>query len=157
MAKVSDKKRYIALDVECVATGRRHDDRDVCLVAIVDENEKVILERKVKPEKPVVSYLTPLTGVQRGDLDDGKKLSVVLSEVKALLGPDVVLVGQGTRSDIKWLQLEQGKDYNSVVDLGEMFKAYNSRYGSYSYSSLSHEANTLLRAGIIVMHACWQH
>ena len=140
-------KRYIALDVECVATGRRHDDRDVCLVAIVDANEEVILKRKVKPDKPIVSYLTPLTGVKRGDLDDGERLSVVLRDVKALLGPDVVLVGQGMKSDIKWLQLEQGKDYDSVVDLGQMFKTYNSRYGNYSYYSLSHEANTLIRAG----------
>ena len=140
-------KRYIALDVECVATGRRHDDRDVCLVAVVDDNEKVILKRKVKPEKPIVSYLTPLTGVRMGDLDDGERLSDVLKEVKALLGPEVVLVGQGVKSDIKWLQLEQGKDFHSVVDLGEMFKAYNSRYGNYSYFSLSHEANTLIRAG----------
>ena len=140
-------KRYIALDVECVATGRRHDDRDVCLVAVVDANEEVILKRKVKPDKPIVSYLTPLTGVKRGDLDDGERLSVVLRDVKALLGPDVVLVGQGTKSDIKWLQLEQGKDYDSVVDLGQMFKTYNSRYGNYSYFSLSHEANTLIQAG----------
>ena len=47
----SGSKRYISLDVECVATGKRHDDRDVCLVAVVDANEKVILKRKVKPEK----------------------------------------------------------------------------------------------------------
>lgn len=143
----SPSKRYIALDVECVATGRRHDDRDVSLVAVVDINEKVILKRTVKPEKPVVSYLTPLTGLRQGDLDDGERLSVVLREVKALLGPDVVLVGQGVDSDIKWLQLEKGTDYDSVVDLAQMFKAYNSRYRNYSYYSLSHEANTLIRPG----------
>ena len=123
----SGSKRYIALDVECVATGKRHDDRDVCLVAVVDANEDVILKRKVKPEKNIVSYFTPLTGLRQGDLDDGERLSVVLREVKALLGPDVVLVGQGVKSDIKWLQLEEGKDYNSVVDLAQMFKVYNSR------------------------------
>ena len=111
----------------------------------MDANEKVILKRKVKPEKPIVSYLTPLTGLRQGDLDDGNRLSVVLREVKALLGPDVVLVGQGVKSDIKWLHLEEGKDYNSVVDLAQMFKVYNSRYGNYSYYSLSHEANTLIR------------
>ena len=144
----SGSKRYIALDVECVATGRRHDDRDVCLVAIVDANEQVILKRKVKPEKRVVSYLTPLTGVRQGDLDNGERLSVVLRDVKALLGPDVVLVGQGVQSDIKWLKLEQGKDFGDVVELSQMFKAYNSRYGSYNYFSLSHEANTLLGPGI---------
>ena len=147
----SGSKRYLALDVECVATGTRHDDLDVCLVAVVDVNEEVIFKRKVKPEKCIVNYLTPLTGLQLGDLDDGEKLSVVLRDVKALLGPDVVLVGQGLKSDIKWLQLEQGKDYDSVVDLAQIFKIYNSHYGNYLYFSLSHEANTLIRAGKATM------
>ena len=102
-------KRYIALDVECVATGRRHDDRDVALVAVVDANEQVILKRKVKPEKPVMSYLTPLTGLRKGDLDDGKRLSDVLREVKDLLGRDVVLVGQGVKSDIQMAPTGVGK------------------------------------------------
>ena len=144
----SSSKRYIALDVECVATGRRHDDRDVCLVAVVDTNEKVIYSKRVKPDKPVVSYLTPLTGVRAGDLDKGEKLHNVIKEVKALLGEDVVLVGQGVKSDIKWLQLEQGKDYSDTVDLGDMFKTYNPRYGNQMFFSLSHEANTLLHSGI---------
>ena len=138
----SDSKRYLAIDVECVATGTRHDELDVCLVAVVDVNEEVIFNRKVKPEKRIVNYLTPLTGLQPGDLDDGERLSVVLRDVKALLGPDVVVVGQGLKSDIKWLQLEQGKDYHSVVDLAQMFKI-----GDHLYFSLRHEANTLIRAG----------
>ena len=144
----SSSKRYIALDVECIATGMRHDDRGLCLVAVVDANEDVILKKKVKPTKAVFNYLTPLTGVRQGDLDDGERLGDVLKEVKALLGPDVVLVGQGVKNDIKWLQLEQGKDYDSVVDLAQLFKVYNSKYGNYSYYSLSHEANTLIRPGI---------
>lgn len=86
-------------------------------MAVVDANEKVIIKRKVKPEKCTVSYLTPLTGVRQGDFDDGKRLSVVLREVKALLGLDVVLVSQGVKSDIKWLQLEEGKDCGPVQGL----------------------------------------
>ena len=140
-------EKYFSVDVECVATGRRHDDRDVCFVAVVDQHEKVILKKKVKPEKPVVSYLTPLTGVREGHLDDADSLSSVIAEVKQLLGPDVTLVGQGIKSDIKWLQLKQGKDYGDSVDLGEMFKVYNTRYGNWNYFPLSHEANTLLYSG----------
>ena len=140
-------ERYLNVDVECVATGRRHDDRDVCFVAVVDQHEKVILKKKVKPEKPVVSYLTPLTGVREGDLDDADSFSSVIAEVKKLLGPDVTLVGQGIKSDIKWLQLKKGEDYGDSVDLGQMFKAYNARYSNWSYFPLSHEANTLLHSG----------
>ena len=138
----------MSVDVECVATGVRHDASDVCFVAVVDGNERVLLSKKVKPEKPVVSYLTPITGIRREDLEHAEKLSDVIAEVKALLGRDVVLVGQGIQSDIDWLYLRQGVDYAEKVDLGEMFKTYNSRYSNYSYFSLSHEANTLIRSGI---------
>ena len=150
MASSSGKpERYICLDVECVATGIRHDGdaRDVCFVAVVDSREKVLLKKKVKPEKRVVSYLTPITGFREGDLDDGEKLSDVIAEVKRLLGPDVVLVGQSVKSDIKWLHLQEGIDYARKVELCDMFRAYNRRYGKYFTFSLSHEANTLLHAG----------
>ena len=140
-------EKYFSVDVECVATGKRHDDREVCFIAVVDQHERVVLKKKVKPEKPVVSYLTPLTGVREGDLDDADSLSSVIAEVKQLLGPDVTLVGQGIKNDIKWLQLKEGEDYGDSVDLGEMFKTYNARYGNHSFFSLCHEANTLLHSG----------
>ena len=142
---------YLSIDVECVATGIRHDAREVCSVAVVNAKEKVLLLKQVKPMSPVKSYLTPLTGVRQGDLDDAENLSDVLCEVKALLGRDVVLVGQGIQSEIKWLELEQGKDYSHAIDLGEMFKAYNSRYRNYSFFGLSHEANILISPGTYVV------
>ena len=142
-------KRYISLDVECVATGKRHDhdDRDVCFVAVVDDDEKVLLKKKVKPEKRIVSYLTPLTGFHAGDLEDAEKLSDVIADVKRILGPDVVLIGQNVQSDIKWLHLQEGTDFGGKVELSVMFRAYNRRNGKDFTFSLQHEANTLLHAG----------
>ena len=67
-------EKYVCIDVECVATGRRHDARSVALVAIVDQDERVLLKKKVKPIEKIVSYLTPLTGLREGDLDDGEQL-----------------------------------------------------------------------------------
>ena len=140
-------EKYFSVDVECVATGRRHDERSVASVAVVDKDEKVLLKAKVKQDNPVFSYLTPLTGLHRGDLDDGEQLDDVIRQVKALFGPDVVLVGQGIPSDIKWLKLEEKRDFESSVDLGKLFKTYNPRYDNYSHFSLSHEANTLIQSG----------
>ena len=151
MAARSLPEKFVSVDVECVATGKRHDERTPCLVAVVEKNERVLLEKKVKPVEPVVSYLTPLTGLCAGDLDDGDSLENVIAEVKALLGPDVVLVGQGVKSDVEWLQLREGVDYQRTVELAELFKTYNPRYRNYSYFSLSHEANTLLRQGAFGM------
>ena len=141
----------MSVDVECVATGQRHDARAVCSIVLVDQHETILLRKTVKPDKPVKSYLTPLTGVRQGDLDNGASLESAIAEVKRLLGPDVVLVGQGIKSDIGWLQLVEGTDYCRSVDLGDMFKTYNPRYGKDFYFSLMHEANTLLRRGI---HLC---
>ena len=101
---------YVSIDVECVATGRCHDARSVALVAIVDQDERVLLMKKVKPSETIVSFLTPLTGLREGDLEDGEQLSSVLEEVKRLLGPDVVLVGQGVKNDVNWLNLREGED-----------------------------------------------
>ena len=134
----------LSVDVECVATGRGHNDRSVCRVAVVDENEHVLLNELVKPDKPVVSYLTPITGLQAGDLDNGKSLDAVLAQVHGLLSPDVTLVGQAVANDIAWLQLVQGVHYKDVVDLAQIFATYNPRYKDTSYFSLQHEADTLL-------------
>ena len=141
-------ERLFSIDVECVASGRRHDERAVALIVVVDETEKVMLKRTVK-QTHVYSYLTGLTGVKPGDLDDGVPLEDAIRDVKAIIGPDVVLVGQGVKSDIKWLDLKEGVDYKSSIDLAIMFKTYNARYNNYSMFSLAHEANTLLSPGLI--------
>jgi DNA polymerase III epsilon subunit-like protein len=41
----------------------RVSDRDVARIAVVDEDEKVVFDQYVKPTKPIVSYLTQLTGI----------------------------------------------------------------------------------------------
>lgn len=38
-------------------------DRDVARIAVVDEEENVVFDQYVKPEKKIVSYLTQLTGI----------------------------------------------------------------------------------------------
>ena len=140
-------REYYSVDVESVATGRRHDDRTVAFVALVDKNERLLYKTKVRVDKPIVSYLTPLTGLRKGDLDDGKSLDTVIKDIKGFLGPDAVLVGQEIQSDIKWLQLQEGVDFKSSVNLTELFKVYNPRFNDYSKFSLQHEANVLLGPG----------
>ena len=147
MAARSLPEKFVSVDVECVATGKRHDERTPCLVAVVDKDECVLLEKKVKPVEPVVSYLTPLTGLRAGDLEEGESLESVIAEVKALLGPDVVLVGQRAEYVVEWLQLREGVDYKRMEELAELFKTYNPRYRDHNYYSLKHEANTLLHTG----------
>ena len=147
---MASDKRYMSVVVKSVATGKRHDARSVCSVVVIDGQEKILLTKLVKPDKPVVNYLTPLTGVKEGDLDNGEALSDVLAQMKSLLGPDVILVGHAIPIDIDRLSLQKGIDYSSYIDLSEMFKALHPRYGNYNYFTLRHEANILIRPGILV-------
>ena len=117
----------MSVDVGCVATGVCHDARDVYFVAVVDGNE-----RQRKSNQKNQSGIQGRFGLCRD----------VIAEVKALLGHDVVLVGQGIQSNINWLHLHQGVDYAETVDLAEMFKTYNSRYGRYNYYSLSQHTDS---------------
>ena len=45
-----------ALDVECVATGKTHNDRAVAQIGLVDAYGRCVLNVYVKPKKEVVSY-----------------------------------------------------------------------------------------------------
>ena len=144
--------KYYSIDVECVACGPTHlpSDKSVAFVAVVDQYETVVLKRKVKQTKPVLSYLTPLTGLTAGDLTGAPPLEDVVKEIKALLGKDAVIVGQKVDSDMYWLGLEKGVDYHSTVDLADMFKTYNPRFNNMSYFTLRNEANTLLESGNVI-------
>ena len=141
--------KYFCVDVEALATGRGHgtSDRSPCSVVVMGKDKRVLLKRMIRVDKPIVSYLTPLTGVRPGDLTSAPSYEEVVREVKALLGRDAVLVGQSVKSDIEWMKLEQGKDYSSTVELGDLFKTYNPRYGNHSYFTLAHEANLLIGEG----------
>ena len=143
--------KYYCIDVEAVATGKGHSDRDPCYVAVIDKDERVLLKKTIRVDKPIVSYLTPLTGIGPRDLTSSDSYEDVMREVKALLGRDAVLVGQSIKTSLKWMKLEQDRDYASTVELWDLFKVYNHRYNTFSVFSLAHEANTLLCEGIKIL------
>jgi len=58
-----DNNVVYSIDVECVATGRQHHDRAIAQIGMVDCFGRMLLNVLVKPEVPVKSYLTPLTGL----------------------------------------------------------------------------------------------
>jgi len=133
------------IDVECVATGFGHSDRAPAAVAVVDGRGNVLLHKYVKPEVAVVNYLTPLTGLKKGDLDDADPLETVLEQhVYPLLSPETVLVGQSPQSDVGWLRLVQGTHFSRLIDLADIFKVFNPKFHNYSYFSLDHEVCVLL-------------
>lgn len=136
--------RHFSIDVECVAIGPGHNDREVAQIALVDEFERVLMSVFVRPKRPVVSFLTPLTGLVPEQLEAGMSLEEALASLRQRLPTYAVLVGQNIAADIRWLGLREGVDFESLIDLSGAFRAFNPTYKNYSYFSLQHEARVLL-------------
>ncbi len=98
---------FVSIDVECVASGCGHLDRVPVSVGVVDMSEALLFEDKIDPGCVVHSYLTVLTGFKAEDLENKRSLTEIMTELRSLsiLGPNVVLVGQGIENDIRWLQV----------------------------------------------------
>jgi DNA polymerase III epsilon subunit-like protein len=116
-------EKLLAIDVECVATGTSHSDRAVAAIAAVNEHEQSVFFEYVKPEQPVRSCLTPLTGLTFANLENAASLPEVLSRLKNLMSPMcTVIVGHGVHSDIKWLGLQKGVDFKRSEDTANLFR-----------------------------------
>jgi RNA exonuclease 4 len=84
----------------------------------VDQYEQVILNVYVKPDKPVVSYLSALTGLTKELIDQhGVPLAEGIKSLKAALPKTAILVGQSINRDVQWLNLRDGVDFASMMDL----------------------------------------
>lgn len=128
-----------SIDVECVATGVQHTARSIAQVALVDEWCRPIFNVYIKQDVPVVSYITELTGLNKQLLDEcGLPLAEAMAHLRAHLSPNAVLVGQSIQKDVQWLQLAEGIDYNSLIDLSGLFRVWNSSRGEYTNFSQDH-------------------
>lgn len=137
----------VSIDVECAATSKEHNGRAVCSVGMVDECGRPMLRQLVKAEegKPVLSYLTPLTGVRREDVEaHGRSLADTVAQVRALLTAQTVIVGQNILKDVQWLGLVEGIDYGSLIDLAALFRVWNDRHHAFTCFSQDHVAKVWL-------------
>nr|CCA27985.1 conserved hypothetical protein [Albugo laibachii Nc14] len=142
---------FFAIDVECVATGVGHSDRDVARIAVVSEDETVFYDQYVLPEKPIVSYLTQLTGISPDDLVGAPSLKSILIQLRTILPKNCVIVGQSIKKDLEWLGLDKEKDYKQSFDVADLFRIpMQSQNGTIRYRnfSLRHVAKYLLGTSI---------
>ncbi|PRW05824.1 Small RNA degrading nuclease [Chlorella sorokiniana] len=137
--------KYFSIDVECVATGTDHNARAVAQISLVDEYERVLANLYVQPEQPVVSYLTPLTGLTPELLaQHGMPLTQAVGILQAALPTHAVLVGQNIAKDVQWLGLKEGVHFEQMMDLTGLFRVWNPQYKSYSVFGQDHLAKILL-------------
>ena len=152
--KLSLKGPLFSVDVECVAIGKTHlaSDRYPAKFSLVDETGRLVCASLITPEKAIVSYLTPVSGLRASDFGDASNCLDIKSAIELLkqyLPKEAILVGQKIGHDIEWMRLTKGTDFQDSVDISEVFKGWNSKYQHMTYHSLLHEAQHVLKISTI--------
>lgn len=70
-----------------------------------------------------------------------------LALLRAHLPPNAILVGQSILKDVQWLQLAEGVDYYSLIDLSALFRVWNQQRGEYTNFSQDHCAKVWINVG----------
>ncbi|KAL1196506.1 Small RNA degrading nuclease 3 [Cardamine amara subsp. amara] len=123
-SKVMKSTRMLSIDCEMVTC----DDGSEAVVRVgaVDRDLKVVLDKFVKPDKPVVDYKTEITGVTAEDLEKAT-LSVtdIQKKLRRFLSMGTILVGHGLHNDLKVLRI----DHARVIDTSYVYKYVNAPLG----------------------------
>lgn len=138
-----DPKLLFGIDVECAATGWRHDDRAPCRCAVVSWNGKTLLDVAIQVPG-LVSPLTSVTGMTAEQIYYGYQLEAVREMVREICGPRAILVGQSVEHDVKWLGLRRNMDYASIIDTAQVFTCIPPGSKTLRMFSLEHSAAGLL-------------
>merc|ERR1719242_273068 len=139
------KGPYLSLVVECVATGTKHTDRAVAHVALVNEQQQVLLNIYIKPSEPVQSYLKLITKLDERTIQEyGLKMEDAMRIIKQTISPNHVLVGHNIARHICRLHLEKGTHFRDSLDLGECWRVWNPNFNNYTLFSLNHEGQVLI-------------
>ncbi|KAB0797028.1 hypothetical protein PPYR_11089 [Photinus pyralis] len=81
-------------------------DLELTRVSIVDESGSVIYEELVKPEAPIKNYLTEYSGITAKMMKHvTKRLKDVQEDLRQILPPDAILVGQSLGNDMHALKM----------------------------------------------------
>jgi hypothetical protein len=134
-----------SIDIECVATSVQHNGRSVASIGLVNEWGQPVLNIVVKQEQPVLSYITPLTGLTKEIINaNGMPLADAVAIVRRHLPPSAILVGMNILKDVQWLQLNEGVDFASMIDLNALLRVWNPERGAYTNFSQDHCAKVWL-------------
>nr|XP_050026499.1 uncharacterized protein LOC126521829 [Dermacentor andersoni] len=101
---VNHNSRLFGLDCEmCLTTARVN---ELTRVAMVDEEENVLLDELVKPRNRIINYLTQFSGITKEMLDPvWTRIEDVQKAISDLLPSDAILVGQSLNCDLHALHL----------------------------------------------------
>lgn len=97
--------KAVAIDCEMVGVGLNGKESMLARVSIVDQYCKVIYDKYVAPQEPVVDYRTEFSGIRPEDIADAWDFKTVQSEVAKIL-QGKILVGHGLQNDLRALFLQ---------------------------------------------------
>lgn len=147
MIQIPQETPIFCIDVECGATSRDHNGRTPISIGMADGFGRPLCKLFVQDsaDKPVVSYLTPITGVTAEDIrQQGKPFDDCLSVLRSFLTPEAVIIGQNISKDMHWLGLKEGTDFASLIDLSAVFRVWNRKRNSWTIFSQDHIAKVWL-------------
>ncbi|KAI6093249.1 hypothetical protein F4821DRAFT_266659 [Hypoxylon rubiginosum] len=106
----------LALDCEMCMTGP--EEFSLTRVSLINWDGTVVLDRLVKPDKPIIDYVTRYSGITEPML---RYINTTLQDVQAalleILHPRTILIGHSLDSDLKALQLT----HPFIVDTALLF------------------------------------
>jgi hypothetical protein len=128
----------VAINVDYVATGAGHLDRAICRVSLATGGA-VVLDLVVRVPN-LRDAMSVYTGLVAADFDapDAVDLACAVERTRGALAAftSVLLVGHGLARCARGMQLLAGRDYHASVDVIELLRTWNRRFGHWNYYAL---------------------